>query len=136
MKIDWRWLITQFLLPVVGPILVGLAVVAAWSTRPGDDFAIRWDVVLDVTPKALTFYNLTLICVTLNAFRPKLAEHPVLGVFTGLTALPVVVYHAFTVIWRHDENYQPDANVYMVTLVLTGVTVALCHWCHRRSGDG
>lgn len=127
----WRWLFVQVAIPVIGPIVLSAIVAAAWATgNPG--FTLRWDIIADVTPRALTFYNLALISVTVSEFWRRLGDNPFIGWMALLTGAAVAVYHSFTVVWRHDAAYFATAETYYVSVFLTFVSVFVCYLCQRE----
>jgi hypothetical protein len=123
---NWPWIIWQVLLPIFGPIFISFLVALSWSTGP-TNFKMRADVILDVTPWALLFYSITLICVTMNDFWPKLSRHPVLGWGLIGIAIAASVYSSFIVIWRHDPHFETTSPIYFVTLMLLFPCIILCH---------
>jgi len=124
---QWKWIIWQVVAPILGPLAISAGVALLWSTGdPG--FSINWQVIIDeVTPSALTFYAITLIGATMNDLWPKLSDHPVLGSSLMVTAFAVALYGAFIVIWRHNSQFTAGKPVYVVTFVLLGISIYLCH---------
>jgi hypothetical protein len=57
---QWDWITWQVLAPILGPILISSVVVLLWQTGTRN-FPIKWGIVVDVTPWALTFYCITLL---------------------------------------------------------------------------
>ncbi|MEM6600666.1 MAG: hypothetical protein AAF649_04700, partial [Verrucomicrobiota bacterium] len=92
-------------------------------------------LALDVSPWALTFYTLTLICSTLNTVWNKLAQNSVDVISILVVAAAVLVYASFMVIWRHNPDFTPGASVYIVTIILLVSSVYLCHkgYCNSES---
>jgi hypothetical protein len=126
MHLNWKWLGWQVAFPLLGPIAMSLVIVLLWrSGNPA--FRMNMEVILDVSPWALTFYALTLIGSALNEKWDKLATHGVLVGALIVVALAVAVYASFIVIWRHDPRFVAGASVYFVTILLLLVSVALCH---------
>lgn len=126
MSQNGKWIFWQVIVPILGPIAVSTLIIFAWTTGV-PNFAPRIDVILDVSPWALTFYTLTLIGSTLNGFWAKLPDHPALGAALIAVASAVGIYAAFTIIWRHDNNFVPGAPVYLVTIILLIISVGLCY---------
>jgi hypothetical protein len=125
---DWnrRWLFWQVFAPIVGPILISALAVLFWeSIEP--KFQTKWDVIIDVTPWALTFYTITLIGATMNDLWPKLGDHPTLGVSILIVGFSVGLYAALIVIRRHDPTFVPGTQGYTLTLILLILSVILCH---------
>ncbi|MFP6731886.1 MAG: hypothetical protein VCD50_17255 [Alphaproteobacteria bacterium] len=121
-----RWFLWQVGVPIFGPIIVSIVIILFWMSG-NPNFAPRIDIILDVSPWALTFYTLTLIGSTLNGFWPKLPEHPVLGGALIAVAFVVGIYAAFTIIWRHDNSFTPGVPVYFVAIMLLLTAVGLCY---------
>jgi hypothetical protein len=122
----WKWICWQVLVPILGPIVISALVVLAWQSG-NPSFKADWSVVLDVTPWALTFYTVTLIGSTMNDLWPKLGNHKGLGSSLMMVAFSVTLYASLIVIWRHDASFIPGRSVYMVTFILLGISVVLCH---------
>jgi hypothetical protein len=121
-----RWLFWQVFAPIVGPILISALAVLFWeSIEP--TFKTKWDVIVDVTPWALTFYTITLIGATMNDLWPKLGDHPTLGVSILIVGFSVGLYAALIVIRRHDPTFVPGTQGYTLTLILLILSVILCH---------
>jgi hypothetical protein len=121
-----RWLFWQVFAPIVGPILISALAVLFWeSIEP--TFKTKWDVIIDVTPWALTFYTITLIGATMNDLWPKLGDHPTLGVSILIVGFSVGLYAALIVIRRHDPTFVPGTQGYTLTLILLILSVILCH---------
>jgi hypothetical protein len=95
------------------------------SGQPG--FVIRWPIIVDVSPWALIFYSMTLIGATMHDFSPKFSDHQALGYSLIATAIAVVLYAGFIVIWRHDPKWNPGVAVYSVTGGLLLASIGLCH---------
>ena len=129
---EWQWILWQVLLPIFGPIVISFLVALGWSTGP-TQFHMKPEVILDVTPWALLFYSITLICVTMNDLWPNLNQHPVLG--WGLIGVAIVasIYASMIVIWRHDPKFESSGPIYFVTLLLLLVSIILCHQSAKTS---
>lgn len=124
---DWKWIIWQVIVPLAGPIIISGVVALMWRTGE-PSFLINWHLIIDdLTPWALTFYSITLIGVTMNDLWPKLSAHPVLGVSLLATAFGVAIYEAFMVIWRHNDKFTPGTGVYVVAIILLGMSIYLCY---------
>lgn len=95
-----------------------------WS---GTNFPIDWNIIIDVSPWALTFYCITLIGATMNDLWPELGNRPGLGVSLMMAAVAVALYAAFIVIWRHNPEFTPGTPVYVVTFILLLISIVLCH---------
>ena len=104
MSVDWKWVVWQFLMPVFAPIIISSIVVILWSTG-NPAFQPRFSVIIDVSPWALTFYSLTLICSTLHEMRGRLASCGDLCIALMFDAAAVFLYASFMVIWRHDPKF-------------------------------
>ena len=124
----WKWIVLQVVLPVIGPIVFAGLVASMFATGP-NGFALDLGTILDVTPRALTFYILVLMTSTFSTARvpPAFVWKAAAMVIGGFAA----IYHSFTVIWQHDPSYAPNANVYAVTLVLVCASIYVCHEVHR-----
>jgi hypothetical protein len=124
---QWDWLGWQVVTPILGPILVSAAVVSLWQMGPRS-FPIDWSIVCDdVSPWALSFYCVTLICVTMHDFWPEISKHPVLGGAMIVVAFAVAVYASFIVVWRHDTTFHPGTKLWQIAFVFLVTVVALCH---------
>jgi hypothetical protein len=122
----WDWIVWQVLLPIFGPIIISFLVALFWTTGP-TNFNMRPDVILDVTPWALLFYSITLVCVTMNDLWPRIGRHQMLGWGLITTAIAASVYASFIVIWRHDPHFKSTGPIYLVTLILVAASIILCH---------
>ena len=127
----WRWLFVQVGVPLVGPMVLAGIFAFAWSTGP-NGFQPSLGIIVDITPRALTFYCIALISITVGNFWNDMQQNPVVGVLAIGTGVIVAVYHAFTVVWRHEANYIPTAETYFVTLVLTLASIVVCAMCEKR----
>jgi len=129
---DWnrKWLFWQVVAPIFGPILISAIAVLFWASIDAR-FKIKWDVILDVSPWALTFYTGTLIGATMDDFWPKVDTHRALAWALFGTAMAVALYAALIVIKRHDPDFVAGARVYAVTLMLLCISVVLCHQATR-----
>jgi hypothetical protein len=121
-----KWLFWQVIAPIFGPILISAIAVFFWSSM-NPAFNIKWDVILDVSPWALTFYTGTLIGATMDDFWPKVGNHQPLAWGLFGTAIAVALYAALIVIKRHDQAFVAGGKVYGVTLMLLCISVILCH---------
>jgi hypothetical protein len=65
MKIKWEWAFWQVGAPLGTPILFSLAGALLWELGP-QPFTIKWDLILDASPWALSFFSLTLIGAALH----------------------------------------------------------------------
>jgi len=128
---NWNWLIVQVVIPILGPIILSAIFAFAWSTGP-TDFRPDMAIIVDITPRALTFYCLVLISISVSQIWHKLSTNPFVGGSAIVMGGIVAVYYAFTVVWRHSSAYIPTAETYYVTLVLTAGSVIVCHMCQRR----
>lgn len=128
---NWNWLIIQVVIPIIGPIILSAIFAFAWSTGP-NDFRPDMAIIVDITPRALSFYCLVLISISVSQIWHKLGTNPFVGGSAIVMGAIVAVYYAFTVVWRHDNAYVPTAETYYVTLVLTAGSVIVCHMCQRR----
>jgi len=133
-SMKWRWIIVQVIVPIFGPIVLSLLFAIGWSTG-ANGFEPDFRIIIDITPRALTFYCLVLISMTMSGFWPRLGDNPVVGGTTIMTGVLVAVYYAFTVVWRHDPDYVPNESTYLATVVLAVASVVVSHMCHRRSHD-
>lgn len=128
---QWDWLGWQVIAPIFGPIAVSTLVVALWQTGVSN-FKIDWYIVCDdVSPWALSFYCVTLICVTMHDFWPRLPDHPVLGVGLILAAFSAAIYASFIVIWRHDPTFHAGTKLWQMTFIFLVAVVFLCHTAVR-----
>lgn len=127
----WRWLFVQVGVPLFGPIFLAGLFAFAWSTGP-NGFKPRFDIILEITPRALTFYCIALISITVAGFWDCMSRNPVVGILAIGTGGVVAVYHSFTVVWRHEANYVPTAETYYVTLILTFASIVVCAMCEQR----
>jgi hypothetical protein len=116
----------QVVAPIFGPILISATAVVFWASIDST-FSIKWDVILDVSPWALTFYTGTLVGATMDDFWPKVDAHRSLAWGLLGTAMAVSLYAAPIVIKRHDASFTAGTRVYGVTLMLLGISVVLCH---------
>jgi uncharacterized membrane protein len=132
MKPNWGWIAWQVGIPLGGPIFLSSLFVMFWWTLNGN-FHPKWDVVLDITPWALTFYALTLIATALRELWPRYADHPALFVWLAILAGVIIVYYAFMVIVRHQNAFVPPPSVYIVTSILLVATIYVCHQANARS---
>ncbi|MBS0418095.1 MAG: hypothetical protein JSR66_10305 [Proteobacteria bacterium] len=129
MKHNWQWLIWQVGVPLGGPVILSWLIVLAWQTgNPG--FVPKWNVILDVSPWALTSYSLTLIGASMNDLWPKIPSHPFIGCSLIVTALMITIYTAFMVIWRHNDHFLPGRSVYLLTGALLLVAIPLCYFAY------
>jgi len=128
---NWNWLIIQVVIPIIGPIILSAIFAFAWSTGP-NTFSPDLAIIVDITPRALSFYCLVLISISVSQIWHKLSANPFVGGSAIVMGALVAVYYAFTVVWRHDTAYMPSAETYYVTLVLTIGSVIVCHMCQRR----
>jgi len=128
---NWNWLIVQVVIPIIGPIVLSAMFAFAWSTGPAA-FHPKIAIIVDITPRALTFYCLVLISMSVSQIWHKLNENPFVGGSAIVMGVLVAVYYAFTVVWRHDATYIPTAETYYVTVVLTAGSIIVCHMCQRR----
>ena len=109
-NLQWKWIIWQVAVPILSPIGMSVIFVYLWeSGQPG--FIIRWPIIIDVSPWALIFYSTTLIGATMHDFSPKFSDHQALGYSLIATAIAVVLYAGFIVIWRHDPKWNPGVAV-------------------------
>jgi hypothetical protein len=122
----WHWILWQVLAPIFGPIAISIGVVLLWQTG-NPNFRISWPIILDVSPWALTFYCFTLIGTTMNDLWPNFKDRPILVIGLIVVALMVAIYASFMVIWRHDPNFRPGTNVYVVTFIFLGISIPLCY---------
>src|SRR5260221_587995 len=62
---EWnkKWLFWQVAAPILGPILISAIAVIFWASIDSM-FTMKWDVILDVSPWALTFFIGTVIGAT------------------------------------------------------------------------
>ena len=124
---QWDWLGWQVFAPILGPIAVSATVVGLWQMGVSS-FKIDWAIVCDdVSPWALSFYCVTLVCVTMHDFWPKLPTHPVLGVSLILAAFSVAIYASFIVIWRHNSTFHPGTKLWQMAFIFLAAVVWLCH---------
>jgi hypothetical protein len=124
---DWGWLGWQVFAPILGPIAVSAIVVALWQLG-ANNFKIDWYIVCDdISPWALSFYCVTLVCVTMHDFWPRLPTHPVLGVSLILAAFAVAIYASFIVIWRHDPTFHAGTKLWQMAFIFLIAVVGLCH---------
>jgi len=128
---NWNWLIIQVVIPIIGPIILSAVFAFAWSTGP-NTFSPDLAIIVDITPRALSFYCLVLISISVSQIWHKLSANPFVGGSAIVMGALVAVYYAFTIVWRHDTAYMPSAETYYVTLVLTIGSVIVCHMCQRR----
>jgi hypothetical protein len=63
----------------------------------------------------------------MNDIWPKFGNHKGLGLGLMGAAIGVALYGSFIVIWRHDPKFIPGTPVYLVTFLLLGVSIVLCH---------
>jgi len=126
MKPNWNWLAWQVGAPLGGPVVLSAIFVLFWWTLKSG-FAPRMEIVLDITPWAMTFYALTLIATALRELWPRYSKHPALFVWLSILASMIIAYYAFMVIIRHEETFVPAGSVYIVTTVLLLAAVFLCH---------
>lgn len=131
MKPDWKWLAWQVGLPLGGPVVLSAIFVAFWWTL-ANSFVPRIDVVLDITPWAITFYGLTLIATALRELWPLYSRHPGLFIWLVLLAIAIVIYYAFMVIVRHESTFVPKTSVYIVTIALVAAATYFCHEANRH----
>jgi hypothetical protein len=78
MRLNWQWLIWQIGVPLGGPVILSWLIVLVWQTG-NPDFIPEWNIVLDVSPWALTSYSLALIGASMNALWPRISSHPFIG---------------------------------------------------------
>jgi hypothetical protein len=126
MVLKWKWIFWQVLAPILGPIVISLLAVLAYQSLD-PKFIPNWRIIIDVSPWALTFYTVTLIGATMTDLWPKLGQHSMLGVSLILVAFSVAGYAALIVIFRHNSGFVPGTEVYIVTFILLGISVVLCH---------
>ena len=125
-NLQWKWIIWQVAVPILSPIGMSVIFVYLWeSGQPG--FVIRWPIIIDISPWALIFYSMTLIGAAMHDFSPKFPDHQALGYSLIATAIAVVLYAGFIVIWRHDPKWNPGVAVYSVTGGLLLASIGLCH---------
>jgi hypothetical protein len=132
-KLNRPWLVWQVMVPLVGPVALSWLIILAWQTG-NPDFTPRWSVILDVSPWALTFYAIALIGAALNELWPTISVHPHLGGGLIFIATTVATYTAFMVIWRHNSAFVPSRNIYIPSVFMLLITVALCHSVHSKRG--
>ena len=124
---QWDWLGWQVFTPILGPIAVSAIVALLWEIGVSS-FKIDWTIVCDdVSPWALSFYCVTLICVTMHDFWPRMSTHPVLFVSLILVAFSVAIYASFIVIWRHDPTFHAGTKLWQMAFVFLVAVVSLCH---------
>ena len=125
-----RWHVFQVVLPIGGPILLSLIFVGfERAGRP--EFEPSLAVIVDLTPRALTFYTLALICVTLSDFWPHISRHKVVGASTVFIGALVSALYAKIVVWRHDAAYEPSGGAFVVASILTLAAIYFCGECKR-----
>ena len=127
----WNWRVVQVVVPILGPVVLSALFAFACATGP-TVFQPELDIIVALPPRALTFYCLVLISMTVSQFWHRIGSNPAVGGAAILTGAMVAVYYAFTVVWRHDPAYIPTSETYYVTLVLTAASVLVCHMCQRR----
>src|SRR5215472_17639370 len=126
--LQWRWILWQVAIPILGPIGMSAIFLLAWKTGEPPDWAIKWHPIIeDVTPWALIFYSMTLIGATIDDFLPKFSAHIPFGVSLAVVAIAVTVYASFIVIWHQDANWHVRSPVYYVTGFLLVLSIVMCH---------
>jgi len=123
---NWSWILWQVMAPLFGPIAVSILAVLAWQSG-NPQFAINWDLMVDLTPWALTVYAMTLIGATVNDLWPKISTHPALGGSLMTIALMACCYDAMMVIWRHNTPFTSGIPVWIVTSFFVAITIPCCH---------
>ena len=127
-KWHWDWFFWQVFLPIAGPIVVSAGIVGLWQQGPWPVPEIDWKIVFDdMSPWALSFYCVTLICVTMHEFWSRLSSHPVLGWGLIGVGVIVVVYAAIIVLFRHAPHYEVGTRLWQITFVFLVAVVYLCH---------
>lgn len=129
---DVRWLLAQVAVPVAGPILIAGCIAFLWSLGKPEFEPDLW-VIVDITPCALTFFNLALISTTLSAVWSRISARAFLVGATITVGVIIATLHAFTVVWRHDADHAPKTDVYSMTFALTAISASLCNRCMTRS---
>jgi cation transport ATPase len=122
----WKWLSWQVLAPLAGPIAVSYLVALLWETGQ-PNFHMNWKVIVDVTPWALTFFTMALIGSGFNDIWADLGKNQATAAFLMVDAIAVLIYTSFIVIWRHTPNFEPGTGVYVLTFILLGTSVVVCH---------
>lgn len=130
--VNYRWIWWQVVVPVIGPIALGAAFIALWSTGARGFVPDYANALANMSPWGLTFYSIALLGSTLNTFWPKLRDHPGLGIAMIVDALAVCVYAGFIAVWRHDSAFVPGAEVYTVTIILLAITIVTCHISYQK----
>jgi hypothetical protein len=126
----WKWLIWQVIAPLVGPIAVSFIVALLWETGQ-PNFHMNLKVIVDVTPWALTFFTMALIGSGFNDVWGDLAQRQATAASLVVDAAAVLIYASFIVIWRHTPNFEPGTGVYVLTLILLGTSIVVCHEAAR-----
>jgi cation transport ATPase len=128
-SLQWRWLLTSVVVPILGPTILSLVVVGMWkSGNPA--FTVDWSVLVDLSPWALAFYALTLIGSSFNAMWGQISRHPALTTCLIIIGALVLLYAGLNAVWRLNRPFVPPAPVYYVTGVLLASAVVVCHWSY------
>ena len=120
-----KWLFFQVGLPLIGPVVIGAAVAVLWLTG-ASGFEVQWPIIVDTTPRALTFYNIVLLTSTAYAHQDTVVNNLTRLLQFILIGFASALYHSFTVIWRHDPEYTLTTQVYVMALILTVLTIVIC----------
>jgi hypothetical protein len=127
-KIKREWAFWQVVAPLGTPIFFSFLAVLFWELGP-QPFTIKWDLILDSSPWALSFFSLTLIGAALHdlSIAKRLGIRGlggilgVIGVFIGFFANDLVV-------WRQTiPNYAPELPIYCVAIFVLAVSIYFCH---------
>ena len=132
--INWVWLFWQVALPIGGPSLVSAFVILLWSTGAQGfvpDYA--W-VLASISPWALVIYAVTLLANALRTIIPTGRQ----GLIWATVACTVAIflYAGFIVIWNHYPDYQPNGNIYKVTIILLFSSIIVSHGAHNVTEQG
>ena len=120
-----KWLFFQVGLPLIGPVVIGAGVAVLWLTG-ASSFEVQWPIIVDTTPRALTFYNIVLLTSTAYAHQDTVVNNLTRLLQFILIGFASALYHSFTVIWRHDPEYTLTTQVYVMALILTVLTIVIC----------
>ena len=127
-----RWFWWQVLAPLVVPIVLACGVCWLWSQGP-TGFQPDYVSLLKVSPWGLTTYAFTLLAITYDRFVRQ-AERGKVGLQWMFIIIALMVFGltAFLVVWAQDPSFQQHGGlersqgVYVVTLVLTAVSIVAC----------
>ena len=128
---DLKWITVNVIIPIIGPIVLATVFALMWSLGK-TNFEPNADILLDFTPRALTYYNIALASITIAKTTKNANAGSILTICTILISTIIVVFYAFTIIWLHDPNYSPSKDIYTTTAFLTFCCIFLCYMCHRK----